>query len=334
MSTSSLRKNSARLDEIETVAPVVEAHLEELRRCALGKRFRLSGVRFALLKADRNVLYRVRRAGVWFLKMPSRRDSDAITREATGFRCASDALMGDAGYRMPRAVMWSEKDAYLMTAEIAGQPLNRFFYCAAVWLKRQPLMQVRTAFARVGRSLARFHLAAPLAETVATNRRIDQLAVKWPAKGCAPDAVVEAALAVVRQRLSLVPDAVIHGNMQMENVMAEHSGVTFIDFENCGLGSRYEDLSVLCSQLLLTETLLWFPPRVSHEAMTALLDGYSANGECGMDALHTCVGARLIEYYLGFVAAKGARVAGVPVSAAKLERLLSDFAAGRFRLPQ
>jgi hypothetical protein len=334
MSISLSRANSARLGDVDTVPPVVEAHLDELRRCALGKRFRLNEVRFVLLKADRNVLYRVRRAGVWFLKMPSRRDTDAICREANGFRCVSDALTGVAGYRMPRAVMWSEKDAYLLSAEVAGQPLNRFFYCAAAWLKRRPLVQIRTAFERVGRSLARFHLAAPLAETVATNRRIDQLILRWPAKGCAPDAVVEAALAFVRQRPPLVPDAVIHGNLQMENVIAEHSGVTFIDFENCGLGSRYEDLSVLCSQLLLTETLLWFPPRVSHEAMAALLDGYCANGECRMDALHTGVGARLIENYLGFVTAKGARVAGVPVSAAKLERLLSDLAAGRLRLPQ
>ena len=173
--------------------------------------------------------------------------------------------------------------------------MNLFFYCAAVRLKRRPLMQVRTAFERVGRSLARFHLAAPFAETVATNRRIDQLVLRWPATGCAPNAVVEAALAFVRQQPSLVPDAVIHGNMQMENVIAEHSGVTFIDFENCGFGSRYEDLSVLCSQLLLTETLVWFPPRVSHEAMTALLDGYCANGECRMDVLQTSVGARLID---------------------------------------
>jgi aminoglycoside phosphotransferase len=334
MSISSLHGNSAGLDGVETLAPVVEAHLDELRRCALGKRFRLNGVRFVLLKADRNVLYRVRQGGVWFLKMPSRRDSDAITREANGFRCASDALTGVPGYRMPRAVIWSEKNGYLLSAEIAGQPLNRFFYCAALRLKRRPLTQVRTAFESVGRSLARFHLAAPFAENVATNRRIDQLVQRWPAKGGAPDAVAEAALAFVRQLPRLVPDSVIHGNLQMENVIAGHSGVTFVDFENCGLGSRYEDLSVLCSQLLLTETLLWFPPRVSHEAMAALLDGYSASGECQMDALHMCVGARLIEYYLGFVAAKGGRVAGVPVRAAKLEQLLSDFAAGRFRLAQ
>ena len=132
---------------------------------------------------------------------------------------------------------------------------------------------------------------------MSTNRPIDQPVLRWPAKGCAPNPLVEAALAfVLRQLPPLVPDAVIHGNMQLENVITEQSGVTFIDFENCGLGSRYEDLSVLCSQLLLTETLLWFPPRVSHEAMTALLDGYCANGECRMDALHTSVGARLIEY--------------------------------------
>ena len=117
MSISSSRGSSARLTDVETVAPVVEAHLEELRRCTLGKRFRLSGVRFVLLKADRNVLYRVRRAGVWFLKIPSRRDSDAICREANGFRWVSDALTGVAGYRMPGSVTWSEKDCYLLSAE-------------------------------------------------------------------------------------------------------------------------------------------------------------------------------------------------------------------------
>jgi hypothetical protein len=222
MSISLSRRNSARLGDVDTVPPVVEAHVDELRRCALGKRFRLNGVRFVLLKADRNVLYRVRQGGVWFLKMPSRRDSDAICREANGFRWVSDALTGVAGYRMPGAVIWSEKDGYLLSAEIAGQPLNRFFYCAAVRLKRRPLTQVRTAFKSVGRSLARFHLAAPFARNVATNRRIDQLVQRWPAKGCAPDAVAEAALAFVRQLPRLVPDSVIHGNMQMENVIAEH----------------------------------------------------------------------------------------------------------------
>ena len=334
MSISLLRGNSGRFDEVGEVAPVIEAHLEELRRCALGKTFCLQGLRFTLLKADRNVLYRVRRAGAWFLKMPSRRDSDAIWREANGFRCVSDTLTGVAGYRMPRAVRWSEKGGYLLSAEVPGQPLNRFFYYAALWLKRSPLMQVRTAFERVGRSLATLHRSDAHAATVATNRSIDQLVLRWPAEGRAPDAFVEAAIAFVRQLPRPMPDALIHGNMGMDNVIAGDSGVTFIDFENFGLGSRYEDLSVLCSQLLLTEALLWFPRRVSRQAMIALLDGYCARSECRMDALQACVSARLIEFYLGFVAAKGARIAGLPVRATKLERLLSDVAAGRLRLPQ
>jgi Ser/Thr protein kinase RdoA (MazF antagonist) len=334
MNFSSLHGNSASLDEARAVATVVNAHVEQLRERALGRKFRLDGMRFALLKADRNVLYRLGHTGAWFLKIPSRRESDATRREAHGFRCISASLADMAGYRMPSAVLWSEEHNYLLSAEVAGQPLNRFFYRAAIWLKRRPLQQVRTTFERVGDSLARFHRARLLADTPATNRPLDQVMRKWPARGCAPDRVAEEALETVRRQPPFAPDAVIHGNMQLENVIAADAGVTFIDFENCGRGSRYEDLSILCSQLLLTDSLLWFPPRVSEQAVRALLGGYGVSSELRMDALQASVGARLIEYYLGFIAAKGARIAGVPVKASKLKRLLADVATSRLRLPQ
>lgn len=335
MSISFFNGSDCASAEAESISCIVEAHLEELRRGALGRTFRLGSASFTLLKRDRNILYRVHGAGVWFLKMPSHRRGDAIQREASGAQVVADSLAGQPGYCVPRAIRVSEKHDYLLSAQVVGQPLNNFFYSAAAGWKRNSRLQTRTAFRRVGSALTKLHKAGSCRVAGATNRPIDQILLSWPAEGCTPDKLAEAAISAVRRRLpQRQADSFIHGNMRMDNVIVAHAdaGVTFLDFENCGLGSRYDDLSVLCAQLLLTHTLLWFPLRYSREAVSALLDAYSEEMQCDMEALLAYVGGRLTDYYLGFLASKGGRMAGIPVARSKLKHLISKVAGGELWL--
>jgi aminoglycoside phosphotransferase (APT) family kinase protein len=68
----------------------------------------------------------------------------------------------------------------------------------------------------------------------------------------------------------------IHGNLRLDNVIRVKKCVCFIDFENCGIGSPYEDISRIFFQLTLMNILPMLPAGRALKFLSAFLEGYRA----------------------------------------------------------
>jgi hypothetical protein len=100
-----------------------------------------------------------------------------------------------------------------------------------------------------------------------------------------------------------------------------------LDFENCGAGNRYEDLSLICSHLLLLRAVLLVPRARASAGMTAMLDGYRGVRDYDPKLMAKYLTMQLCQYYIrAFVSnpsTMSATVAGLPVMKSRLEHLIA-----------
>ena len=311
--------------DAQDVAAVVRAHLTPLRAVRLGRQFTLQGRRFRLVRADRNVVYRVHGRHDWFVKMPVNPASTAISREAAGIAAA--ASLGDVTPGLcaqPYAI--DLRAAFIVARALAARPLSRMLYRAAL----SPLIPGRRhalrVFAQLGRSLGLLH-GLPLDGTVPPasrqtevtfSRRLHALSSSEPLLAHA-EAVLTSAPTAHRHTF-------VHGNFRPDNILVSQSLVHLIDFENCGLGSPCEDLHILCAHCVLIDRLLPRTGRGAVELATSFLRGY---GDCRPYDTHQL--ARFMTMMVAglyidscTLAARPRRVAGIPFREASLRAVLRD----------
>ncbi len=116
----------------------------------------------------------------------------------------------------------------------------------------------------------------------------------------------------------------VHGNPRMDNVLVNNQSISLIDFENTGMGSPYDDLSIVCSQLKVLQALLWFPAIPPQEALKAFLSGYRLEQAIEMAILEACIAIRLVELYREYVRKGGGSMAGIPILRRKLHSLVIE----------
>jgi Ser/Thr protein kinase RdoA (MazF antagonist) len=129
---------------------------------------------------------------------------------------------------------------------------------------------------------------------------------------------------VNRQDDSCGVTAWIHGNVKSEDILMVDNKACFIDFGTCGAGVPYEDLTNLCTYIMLFRTVPLFPWRVARHAMSAILRGYAAEFSLDKDCLYNYITRGICRYYIkNAVLHNGiASVSGFPVQKPRLERLV------------
>ena len=216
----------------------------------------------------RNLVYRVAAGRLWFLKLRRDGTADPMAREQLGADLTRRALAGNAFYYQAVATCVEVPSAYMLSLAIPGPALNAVLpralwhplpggahrmvdafrqlgaimapIHAIVLPAPRPQPATTRPFATVGQLLDKPRTAAPLADRIRT----------WhTARGPADDG-----------------DTFVHGNLRLDNVLRVDRTLALIDFENCGTGSPYQDLSRPVSELLLTRCLPIPPEHASTDA--------------------------------------------------------------------
>ncbi len=311
MNTWLSSNDPSRKGELERLATVIEQRPADLRLRACGRRFRIAGFRFRLVQADRNTIYRVRGDYEWFLKMPKSGNREVAVRERVGSSVAN-RLGGVEGYQASAACGVSEDPAYIITSRIDGETLSRPLYRAALWRKAAPL----NLFFSAGNCLAKFHsvpceTGAPKLVRTARTSLLDLLD-----KAARRDSVVaELEHFVEEVAVSADEERYCHGNFGMENILGQGTKVTFIDFENCGVGSPNNDLAGITSQMLTTTLAPHLDQGRIRASLEAFLQGYQDERPIDKFSLRVLCALRIgADYVRGYCCATGVRtVCGVPI---------------------
>jgi len=357
LTTLSVHEEPLAANEADTLCELIEQNYATLREAQLGERAMLGGAAFRLLQTDRNTIYRIKclskkgsdplnRGGLtpfrigskarlrWYLKIPRRGAAEWIRQEIRGAEAVRESLEGHPGYRHPAAIRASTDTPYLLCAEVPGRTLNRQLYLAC-WMRRlSAARRVRQAFYYLGDALARLHAVSgefpgisPLRDAAAS---LDASIRRTQPGDGTLDAIARWA---ERNGRGDAPRTFVHGNLKMENVLVRDDRVCLIDFENCGCGTPYDDLSWPVSQVALLETLVFFPWKPGLDALQALLEGYRNSNTYSAELLLRYVTMRVSQYYVDTCCPRFTRprVAGIPIRRRRLAQMVSALLEERFR---
>jgi len=298
MKTLSLYESSDLAKRADNVCRIVESHADGLRSARAGRRFSREGVSFRLCKADRNTLYRIDDGSDWFLKMPRNGSPAAIEHEILGAEVVRDTVGDYSEYRHPEVIRASVSHAYHLARRIPGRMLNWSLLRTVVLPFAVSDSALRSTFSRLGGVLARFH-QSQIRHDVATNRPV-AAAVNIALKNATRKDETCELIERHRDRLSLPldDDAIAHGGVHIHNVLSCEKQVSLIDFENCGQGSAYDDLSLICSQLTCMGLAAHVPARRVIACRDALLESYNDCRGIDREVLGRTITARVCGYYV------------------------------------
>lgn len=311
--------------EADRLCAIVEAHAEGLRSGSLGKRFLLDGVTFKLFARGRNMVYQLTLQDQWFLKVLRRPSPEVIDRERAGARTVRAALLDHPQYAGSRVIRVRDAPAYVLSSQVPGRPLNKIMTVDA-WLP-QRAAALDPAFVRLGEVLATLHANAaratdaPSASTQPFGH-IRDLIEHNPA-----DPMTDPLRRwYQRQHRTDGGTGFIHGNFRFDNILSSPTQTAFLDFENSGTGSPYQDLSRPVADLLLTSLLVMYPCTHSQRWTHAFLKGYAGVRPYDAEILWDFVCARLARYYFESRGKPFWRlsVRGIPVVRRRLHTLLKE----------
>ncbi len=329
MNILSLHENRDHRQLADGLTGLISQNARALRATRLGKTFQIGNATFRLYSRGRNTIYRIRCGLDWYLKMPRRLESDAIRREIVGAHACREQLGECPEYKHPAVIRACTTEQFILTSSVPGKMLQRSLYRFAILpafcRPRKLLAHLRA----LGRALARLHGAA--ASDIAPLTRTAEMglksAIREATRSDRTRTSVETTL-LERNTRDSVPhtetDGFVHGNFKLENVLVSDNGVTIIDFENCGCGSRYEDLALLVSQLFCIGAARHIPQLPVRVACHTFLRGYAEERDFNAGLLGAFVAQRVAEYYVrGFCGnAPRPTVAAIPVSRRSAQRLV------------
>lgn len=309
--------------EADLLCVLIGNNAGQLRAAGLGSRFQLENCSFRLYAKGRNTIYRVSRQYHWFLKLPPDDDVEIISRERLGTETTLQALGSHPHYRGAGLTRDSLNPPYLLATSIPGKPLNTIFFTECWIPGARPLRQLEDRFRTLGVLLARLHAHAHTVPTLTATTRPFEMVRNLLNKAKADRMVDTIARWYDAHKQPDGGSGFIHGNARMDNVLSGDSKLGLVDFENCGTGSFYQDLSRPVSQLLLTRAVLAFPHTRATRCVRAFVDAYAQIHPFDNEQLWAFVGARQARYYLEShrKGRLGDRVGGLPTIKTKVEAL-------------
>ncbi|TDY00959.1 phosphotransferase family protein [Thiohalophilus thiocyanatoxydans] len=312
--------------ELKELTNLVEVHADSLREASRRGKFELDRFQFRFIKRDKNTVYYVTGDHAWYLKLPVSIRERMMQRESLGVRVTSESLPYVQGYYAARAATVSLLKGYILVAEVRGLPLNRFLYMSAFRMPGFDQSGLCRVYENLGRTLGQLHNLPVQEDLIESDRSVRKTASRWSPEDCSDQKLRQ----VMELALKKVPNAatncLVHGNPRMDNILVKNESVSLIDFENTGIGSPYDDLSIVCSQLEVLRALLWFPETAPGKARRTFLDAYRNEHDIDEAILRDCVAIRLVEFYREY-ARKGGRIAGIPIISRKLHSLVIEMLA-------
>jgi hypothetical protein len=314
--------------DADRLCALVSEHATALRTGALGRRFQVEDASFRLYAVGRNSIYTVRRRSDWFLKLPRTANAGPIVRESVGAATIQGVLGPDPSYGGAAVIRVSTDPAFVLAATIHGTPLNKavFTGCWSPW--RGPVDDLEQSFRIFGGLAARLNAEARVGpETPPASTRPFERVRRLLERVSTADEVTDAIGTWIGSHgRSDEGQSFVHGNLRLDNVLSVHRRIGLLDFENCGSGSFYQDLSRPVTELLLTRCALAFPRRRATTLLQAFLRAYKQTLAFDPAELWDHVGVRIARYYLetrGHRLFSG-RVGGLPVANATLRRFTLD----------
>jgi Ser/Thr protein kinase RdoA (MazF antagonist) len=307
-------------DELCRLAETGKARLEELNS---GSKTTLDGKVFYCISSDKNLIYRITGKHNWYLKYSLQKEW--IRREIAGAE-AIKATLGDfEGYRHPGAVRASLTDRYTLYSAIEGKSFNRSFLSGCLSGLVKSKRASMPAMENLGRCLGRLHTYNdPTGLRVLNPDTLSYLRT-YLRDIKEPDSLVENIENWVNEQDDYSGvTAWIHGNVKSEDILIADSKACFIDFGTCGAGVPYEDLTNLCTYMMLFRTVPLVPWRIARHAMSAFLRGYAAESPLNRDSLYNYITRGICRYHIkNAVLHNGiASISGMPVLKSRLERLV------------
>lgn len=261
---------------LPAIAEEIQQHLSRLRELPVGATYRSAGRRYKKIQKDRNHIFRVldRDGSQLFLKIQENPDPLAFRREAFGWQVCL-ALFPSPVYMRPDLVYLDEHNRFLLLSRIPGARLNRHVYAMSALGIPMGWGNVRQLFCNLGTLLAALH-EADVPSTVHTTDRCVSETILLRAPQIR-DRQWRDDFASAAQSAATLPDAgaFVHGNLSLANIVCHRRKVGLLDFENCGRGQAYDDLTRILQHLMCMElaTGLWTP--VVRQAARGLLAGYA-----------------------------------------------------------
>ena len=316
--------------QTDTICLLIENHVDALRGCKLGKKTRLNGVSCELLQKGRNAVYRLSNENdTWFLKIVCGDKRMGIEGEILGYQFIRQHFDKLGYYHHPESVRASEKLGYILVSQIPGGQINHALYKQCFSPFKKDWSQLMESFHRCGVILGQFHkkgmdfkgrdMKSGLASTL--GRRL--------ARVKKPDAMTKKIADWHAGNNFETETGIVHGNCTFRNIFVHEEKISLLDFETLGHGSRYNDLSRICSDILIGRIAIFFPWKRAQEALGAFLKGYRSAYPYDADMLMKYTALYLFDRYLQvYMIKKGKEtVSGIPVSHARhhwmLERLLA-----------
>ena len=323
MKILSLAENESIAREADELCCIAETRKSRLEELASGSRTTLDGKVFCCISSDKNLIYRIHGKYSWYLKYSLQ--EEWIRHEIAGAEAIMSTLGDFDGYRHANAVRASLTERYTLYSAVEGKSFNRFFLSGCLSglaiSKRSSLPDMEN----LGRCLGRFHTYNdPTGLTVLSPDTLSYLRT-YLHNIKEPDLLVEKiANWVNEQDESCGVTAWIHGNVKSEDILIAGSKACFIDFGTCGAGVPYEDLTNLCTYLMLFRTVPLAPWRIARHAMSAFLRGYTAESPLNKESLYNYITRGICRYYIknAVLHCGIASISGMPVLQSRLERLL------------
>jgi aminoglycoside phosphotransferase len=318
------------LDEtIRELCAVVDAHVRPLRNGRLGKSARIGGFQFELVAKTRNAVYRIDGEPRWYLKINSLGESGMARRELLGAEVVQKTICGHPVYGAPLATHGSVESAYVLCAEVIGIPLSNLLYRACLQPTMHALHQVCATFHSLGEILGQLHRdGCPNAERMSRQTAAEELRNAIVAHEQRDDSC-----SFLDQWLTNVSHdrevTFLHGNPRRSNILFGNGKLCLIDFEHCGGGSRYDELSKVCADLAMTQTVALFPWKRCYLALDAFLEGYRHSFPYNAQTLTNYLAMRIGAHYAWKCGrTKKVTVLRLPASKARLKSMTMGLIQG------
>lgn len=323
MKILSLAENASIAREADELCGIAETRKARLEKLKSGLKTTLDGKVFCCISSDKNLIYKVNGKYHWYLKYSLQKEW--IRREIAGAE-AIKATLGDfEGYRHARAVRASLTDRYTLYSAVEGKSFNRSFLSGCLTGLAASNRTSLPAMENLGRCLGRLHTYRdPAGLRVLSPDTLSYLRT-YLVDIKAPDLLVEnIANWVNEQDDSCGATAWIHGNIKSEDILMAGSKACFIDLGTCGAGVPYEDLTNLCTYMMLFRTVPLAPWRIARYALSAFLRGYRAESPLNEECLYNYITRGICRYYIKNAVLHSGMVSlsGMPVLKSRLERLV------------
>ncbi len=334
MNILSLQESDSMAREANFLCDCIESNQEKLRRGGVGSKVTIDKAIFRVVQTDRNVVYRIKKDFKWYLKMPHGGGAEPIYHEIAGAKRITNSLAKDKGYLHPSVIRGSTDFSYVLYSEIVGQTLNIAFYshCLLPFLGRSN--KLKTGFNNFGQALGGLHRtnSSPI-DPAATPNLVNEVQRALNLVGQYDSTLDLIASYLNKHNIqSAPPTTFIHGNLKLENVLFGSNKVAFIDFENCGYGSPYEDLSWPTSQMILTRSLFGFPWKLVSETISGFLESYKSFLTYEREQLLQYITLRVSLYYIQVILGKFGKptIAGLPIRLSTLQKMTSELISGNY----